>query len=101
MSRGTGRHPLTAAARATTAVAAVLGLIALGPLAGAAPRLSGQAPPYDTVRPKQAARGTWLSASIGEFHTVAVAEDGSLWAWGLNDAGQLGDRSFPGHQLPT
>ena len=31
------------------------------------------------------------TVSAGEFHTLAVKEDGSLWAWGRNDWGQLGD----------
>ena len=29
--------------------------------------------------------------SAGEFHTVAIRTDGSLWAWGFNQNGQLGD----------
>jgi|GEM_PF-3281147 len=29
--------------------------------------------------------------SAGSSHTVAVKNDGSLWAWGSNDFGQLGD----------
>jgi len=38
----------------------------------------------------------WASVSAGgdsgwEGHTVAIRTDGSLWAWGRNDAGQLGD----------
>lgn len=43
--------------------------------------------------------------SCGWFHTAAVKTDGSLWAWGRNDSGQLGNgvtnnatvgRSVPG-----
>lgn len=26
----------------------------------------------------------------GEHHSVAVMEDGSVWAWGRNDEGELG-----------
>jgi len=33
----------------------------------------------------------WLSISAGERHTVAIKADGSLWAWGSNRNGQLGD----------
>jgi hypothetical protein len=29
--------------------------------------------------------------SAGVFHTVAIKSDGSLWAWGANFSGQLGD----------
>ena len=33
----------------------------------------------------------WLSASAGAMHTCAVKGDGSVWCWGRNDHGQLGD----------
>jgi len=29
-------------------------------------------------------------AAVGYSHTVAIKIDGSLWAWGWNNAGQLG-----------
>jgi len=32
----------------------------------------------------------WLSVSAGNFHTVAIRNDGILWAWGFNAGGQLG-----------
>jgi alpha-tubulin suppressor-like RCC1 family protein len=31
------------------------------------------------------------SVSCGSLHTVIVKTDGSVWAWGLNDAGQVGN----------
>jgi alpha-tubulin suppressor-like RCC1 family protein len=34
---------------------------------------------------------TWQSASAGSAHTVAIRTDGTLWAWGDNRSGQLGD----------
>lgn len=33
----------------------------------------------------------WNKISVGGFHTIAIKEDGTLWAWGRNNAGQLGD----------
>jgi uncharacterized repeat protein (TIGR01451 family) len=33
----------------------------------------------------------WLSVSAGDFHTAAIKSDGTLWAWGWNNNGQLGD----------
>ena len=33
----------------------------------------------------------WISVSAGSGHTVAIRTDGSLWAWGGNESGQLGD----------
>jgi hypothetical protein len=44
---------------------------------------------------------TWCAASVGRDHTAAVKTDGTLWTWGGNNAGQLGNgtatsRSSPG-----
>ena len=33
----------------------------------------------------------WASVAAGAGHTVAIRADGSLWAWGANWNGQLGD----------
>ena len=35
----------------------------------------------------------WVAVSNGEEHIVALKSDGSLWAWGNNEYGQLGDGS--------
>jgi alpha-tubulin suppressor-like RCC1 family protein len=32
----------------------------------------------------------WLTAAAGIQHTVAIKTNGTLWSWGLNNAGQLG-----------
>jgi hypothetical protein len=37
--------------------------------------------------------GTWQSLATGAGHTVGVRPDGSLWAWGFNNFGQLGNNS--------
>ena len=41
---------------------------------------------------------TWImddiaQVSSGDFHTMAIKADSSLWAWGLNSSGQLGNGS--------
>ncbi len=35
--------------------------------------------------------GDWAQVSSGEDHTCAVRQDGTLWCWGNNEAGQVGD----------
>lgn len=32
-----------------------------------------------------------IAIAAGLFHTLALKKDGSVWAWGANNAGQLGD----------
>jgi alpha-tubulin suppressor-like RCC1 family protein len=34
---------------------------------------------------------TWTSTAGGFSHTLAIKSDGTLWAWGKNSGGQLGD----------
>ena len=33
----------------------------------------------------------WVMVSAGVYHSLAVKSDGSLWAWGRNNWGQLGN----------
>jgi hypothetical protein len=37
------------------------------------------------------AQTNWISMAAGGSHTVALKSDGTLWAWGDNSFGQLGD----------
>jgi alpha-tubulin suppressor-like RCC1 family protein len=37
------------------------------------------------------AKYTWVKIDSSNNHSLAVMSDGSLWAWGSNDYGQLGD----------
>jgi alpha-tubulin suppressor-like RCC1 family protein len=44
----------------------------------------------------------WQSISVGLIHnTFAIKTDGSLWAWGWNDRGQLGDGTNTDKSIPT
>jgi len=43
----------------------------------------------------------WESVSAGYAHTVAIKTDGSLWAWGYNEYGQLGDGTNFSKNTPT
>jgi alpha-tubulin suppressor-like RCC1 family protein len=45
-------------------------------------------------RPAPARVGTradWVAVAAGEQHSLAIKTNGTLWAWGLNSNGQLGD----------
>jgi alpha-tubulin suppressor-like RCC1 family protein len=52
-----------------------------------------------------------FSATVGNFttpmvsagvnHTVALRSDGTVWAWGRNDCGQLGDGTFIDRYMPV
>lgn len=34
---------------------------------------------------------TWVQVSVGQFHALGIKEDGSLWAWGWNSMGSVGN----------
>jgi uncharacterized protein YjdB len=42
----------------------------------------------------------WASVSAGSSHTVAIKTDGTLWAWGDNFSGQLGDGTTTNRHSP-
>jgi alpha-tubulin suppressor-like RCC1 family protein len=43
----------------------------------------------------------WCQASAGQQHSVAVRTNGTLWAWGYNDSGQLGDFTIVSKSSPV
>lgn len=43
----------------------------------------------------------WVSVSAATYHSVGLRSDGSLWAWGGNDNGQLGDGTTVGKAFPV
>ena len=52
--------------------------------------------------PAQVAPGTqWTSVAAGAYHTVALKNDGSLWAWGYNFYGQVGDGTTAQRNSPV
>jgi alpha-tubulin suppressor-like RCC1 family protein len=43
----------------------------------------------------------WFAIGAGGRHTVTLKSDGTLWAWGLNSEGQLGDSTTGYKTAPT
>ena len=41
------------------------------------------------------------SITAGHHHTIALKQDGSLWAWGLNEYGQIGDGTYTDRNTPV
>jgi alpha-tubulin suppressor-like RCC1 family protein len=48
----------------------------------------------------QGVSGLSTRVAAGYVHTAALRSDGSLWAWGLNDFGQLGDGTISASLVP-
>jgi len=44
---------------------------------------------------------TWTQVSCGDSHTACIKSDGTLWTWGLNSSGQLGDNTVAGKSSPV
>ena len=44
---------------------------------------------------------TWKQVSCGYKHSAGIKNDGTLWTWGLNDAGQLGDNTSSNRSSPV
>jgi alpha-tubulin suppressor-like RCC1 family protein len=44
---------------------------------------------------------TWKQVATGDQHTAAIKTDGSLWTWGRNNVGQLGDFSTTNRSTPV
>ncbi len=60
------------------------------------------ADPARVPDPKDASK-TFKAAQIsaGGFHALAISQDGTAWAWGYNDYGQLGDGTEISRPTPT
>jgi len=43
----------------------------------------------------------WVAVSAGYEHTTALKADGTLWAWGRNSEGQLGDGTLDSRYTPV
>jgi len=43
----------------------------------------------------------WKQVDCGGYHTAAIKTDGTLWTWGVNSFGQLGDNTTTGRITPV
>lgn len=43
----------------------------------------------------------WKTVSAGYKYTIALKSDGTLWSWGSNSAGQLGDGTYVSRNIPV
>jgi len=43
----------------------------------------------------------WKQVAVGYSHTLGLKEDGSLWSWGSNEFGQLGDSTTNNKNTPS
>ena len=53
--------------------------------------------PVQTV----AAGTNWKQVSSGRFHITAIKTDGTLWTWGYNNQGQLGENTVASKSSPV
>ncbi|HRG17495.1 MAG TPA: T9SS type A sorting domain-containing protein [Flavobacterium lutivivi] len=58
-------------------------------------------PLYFRSTPRQIGTDTWIYIACGFQQSFAIKSDGTLWAWGRNDAGQLGDGTTIERRLPV
>ena len=47
------------------------------------------------------AETNWAQISVGAGHCIALKRDGSLWGWGQNESGQVGDGTISNKFAPT
>jgi alpha-tubulin suppressor-like RCC1 family protein len=43
----------------------------------------------------------WVYVSVGHLHSLALKSDGSLWAWGYNATGTLGNGTYQDSYIPV
>ena len=87
-----------AAAPATTTPSPPAPTGRCGPGATTSSGSSATAPPPNEHAPVQIGTATnWNVITAGYDHTVATRTDGTLWGWGYNEFGQLGDGTTADH----
>jgi alpha-tubulin suppressor-like RCC1 family protein len=54
----------------------------------------------DTPAPVQGLTDV-VAVAAGDYHSLAMKQDGSVWAWGSNSLGQLGDMTLDNQPVPV
>jgi alpha-tubulin suppressor-like RCC1 family protein len=45
--------------------------------------------------------GNWLDITAGKYHSLGVKKNGTIWSWGRNSSGQLGQADLINRKTPT
>jgi alpha-tubulin suppressor-like RCC1 family protein len=61
----------------------------------------GTVPPNPTVASPLHHFGRWVAVSAGGQHALALTDTGEVWAWGVNDDGELGNGTTDSSFLPV
>ena len=61
---------------------------------------SSSTPVQIPISPTLSSGETWTAVAAGSDFTVAMASDSSIWTWGGNESGQLGDGTVTNRSLP-
>jgi len=56
---------------------------------------------YEAYRVRIGTATNWKTVSAGQYHTVAIQTDGTLWAWGCNEFGQVGNGTTTNRTSPV
>ena|GEM_PF-5541269 len=58
-------------------------------------------PPTEFVPARVGDDNDWDKITVAIYHSLAIKKDGSLWGWGLNGSGQLGDGTLANRHSPV
>jgi alpha-tubulin suppressor-like RCC1 family protein len=67
-----------------------------GELGNGAPVMQSNSPTQEATHSTD-----WVSVSAGGYHTIALKSNGTLWAWGYNGLGSLGDGTTTDKNSPV
>lgn len=64
------------------------------------PEKRGQGFSSNNLNIPQQIEGTWLGVEISVATTIALKDDGTIWGWGLNARGELGNNDVISYSSP-